>query len=71
MKLSSFASSGMAALGRTNAPVEISGTPGVDGEDGFDVSTTLAKCVGTEMLGGEPITSCVYPLFKLIVVDNS
>ena len=59
-KLSSLASSGIAALGRTNAPVEISGTSGVDGEDGFDVSTTLAKWVGTEMFGGEPITSCVY-----------
>lgn len=49
----------MAALGRTKAPSASSGTSGVDGEEGFDVITTLAKCVGTEMLGGEPITSCV------------
>lgn len=58
-KLSSFASSGMGALGSTNAPVEISMMFGVDGEEGFAVSTTFAKCVGTDTFGGEPITSCV------------
>ena len=31
---------------------------GVDGELGFDVSTTFAKCVGTATLGGLPMTSC-------------
>ena len=56
-KFSSLASSGMTAFGRTNAPVEISGTSGLEGDDGFDVSTTFAKCVGTETFGGEPITS--------------
>lgn len=65
----------MAALGRTNAPVAISGTSGVDGEDGLDVSTTLAKWVGTEILGGEPITSCVYPevrqMLRLTIVGNA
>ena len=49
----------MTALGRTKAPVEISNTSGVDGEDGLVVSTTFAKCVGTAMLGGVPITSWV------------
>ena len=56
-KLSSFASSGMTAFGRTNAPVEISGMSGVRGEDGFEVRTTFAKWVGTETLGGVPMTS--------------
>ena len=57
MKLSSDASSGITALGRTKAPVEISGTSRVFGDDGRVVNTTLAKCVGTETFGGEPITS--------------
>ena len=56
-KLSSGASSGMMAFGRTNAPVDISCTSGVEGEDGRDASTTFAKWVGTAMLGGEPMTS--------------
>lgn len=60
MKLSSFASSGMTAFGRTNAPVEISGTSGVFGEEGFKVRTTFAKWVGTATLGGVPMTSWVY-----------
>lgn len=47
----------MGAFGNTKAPVEISVTLGVDGEDGLDVNTTLAKCVGTETFGGEPMTS--------------
>jgi hypothetical protein len=59
-KLSNGASSGITALGKTNAPVDISGISGVVGEEGLDTSTTLAKCVGTATLGGEPITSCVY-----------
>lgn len=57
-KLSNLASSGMTAFGRTNAPAEISATSGVDGDDGLAASTTFAKCVGTEMFGGEPMTSC-------------
>lgn len=56
-KLSSLASSEMTALGSTNAPVEISGTSGVLGEEGFDVRTTFAKCVGTATFGGVPMTS--------------
>lgn len=56
-KFSKGASSGISAFGRTNAPVEISGICGVDGDDGLVVKTTLAKCVGTPMLGGLPITS--------------
>jgi hypothetical protein len=52
----------MGALGSTNAPVDSSSTSGVDGEDGLLANTTLAKWVGTLMLGGEPITSCVYSL---------
>jgi len=59
MKLSKGASSRITALGNTNAPVESSKMSGVDGEVGFAVKTTLAKCVGTDTLGGEPITSCV------------
>jgi hypothetical protein len=50
----------MGALGSTKAPVDISSTSGVDGEDGLLAKTTLAKWVGTLTLGGEPITSCVY-----------
>lgn len=56
-KLSRAASSAIAALGRRNAPVDTSGICGVDGEAGRLASTTLAKCVGTETLGGLPITS--------------
>lgn len=56
-KLSRDASSGITALGRTNAPVDTSGMCGVDGEAGREASTTLAKCVGTDTLGGLPITS--------------
>jgi hypothetical protein len=58
-KLFNDASSGMGALGSTNAPVLISGMFGVFGEEGLVVNTTLAKCVGTATLGGEPMTSCV------------
>jgi hypothetical protein len=49
----------MIALGRMNAPVESSAMSGVLGDDGFEVITTLAKCVGTPTFGGEPMTSCV------------
>jgi hypothetical protein len=59
--------SSMLAFGKTNAPAEISGMSGVEGEDGRVVSTTLAKCVGTATLGGDPITSCVY----FIVINGS
>lgn len=57
MKLSKGASSGITAFGSTNAPVDSSRISGVDGEAGFDAKTTFAKCVGTETLGGDPITS--------------
>jgi hypothetical protein len=43
MKLSKGVSSGMTALGKTNAPVDISGTFGVAGEEGLDTRITLAK----------------------------
>lgn len=56
-KLSRGASSGMIAFGRTNAPAEISGIFGVEGDEGREVRTTLAKWVGTPMFGGLPITS--------------
>ena len=56
-KRSSGASSGMIAFGRMNAPVEISWTSGVEGEEGLEARTTFAKWVGTAMLGGEPMTS--------------
>ena len=56
-KLSNGTSSGMIAFGRTKAPVEISGTSGVEGEDGLEARTTFAKWVGTATLGGEPMTS--------------
>jgi hypothetical protein len=58
-KLSRGASSGIIAFGSTNAPVEISCTSGVEGDEGLEASTTLAKCVGTATFGGEPITSYV------------
>lgn len=63
MKFSKGASSEMAAFGRTNAPVDISGVSGVEGDEGLDASTTFAKCVGTPMFGGEPMTSCVYMMY--------
>ena len=59
MKDSKGASSGMIALGNTNAPVEISCSCGVEGDDGREVRTTFAKCVGTAMFGGLPMTSYV------------
>jgi len=46
-------SSGIMTLGRTNVPVDI----GVNGEAGREANTTLAKCVGIDMLRGSPITS--------------
>jgi len=47
----------MTALGRTKAPVNNSKMSGFEGEDGLLVNTTLAKWVGTDTLGGEPMTS--------------
>ena len=47
----------MTAFGRTKAPVDISEMSGVEGEDGLLAKTTFAKWVGTDTLGGEPITS--------------
>ena len=58
-KLSNGVSSGMTALGNTNAPVDISRISGVAGEEGLDARITLAKWVGTATFGGDPITSCV------------
>jgi len=58
-KLFNGTSSGMGALGSTNAPVLTSGIFGVLGEEGLVVNTTLAKCVGTATFGGEPMTSWV------------
>jgi len=49
----------MTALGKTKAPVDSSKMSGVEGEDGLLVKTTFAKWVGTDTLGGEPITSWV------------
>ena len=49
----------MMAFGSTNAPVEISGTSGVEGDAGRDARMTLAKCVGTATFGGLPIISYV------------
>ena len=57
IKLSKGLSSGISAFGKTKAPVEISGTCGVDGDEGLDVRTTFAKWVGTDTFGGFPITS--------------
>jgi len=42
-KFSKGVSSRMTALGKTKAPVDSSKISGVDGEEGFVVSTTLAK----------------------------
>ena len=50
----------MTALGRTKAPVDNSKVSRVEGEDGLLAKTTFAKWVGTDTLGGEPITSWVY-----------
>ena len=50
----------MTALGRTKAPVDISKISRVEGEDGLLAKITFAKWVGTDTLGGEPITSWVY-----------
>lgn len=50
----------MTALGRTKAPVDNSKVSIVEGEDGLLAKTTFAKWVGTDTLGGEPITSWVY-----------
>jgi hypothetical protein len=49
----------MTVLGRTKAPVDISKMSGSEGEDGLLAKTTFAKWVGTDTLGGEPITSWV------------
>jgi hypothetical protein len=43
MKLSRGVSSGMTALGRTKAPVDISKISGFEGEDGLLAKTTFAK----------------------------
>ena len=59
MKLSRGVSSRMTALGRTKAPVDNSKISRVEGEDGLLAKTTFAKWVGTDTLGGEPITSWV------------
>ncbi len=48
--------SGITALGRTKAPIDISFAALMTELD-FDVNMTFAKWVGTEMDGGEPITS--------------
>ena len=42
-KVSRGVSSEMTALGKTNAPVDISGTSGVAGEEGLEARMTLAK----------------------------
>ena len=39
--------------------MDISASSGFEEDDGREVRTTFAKCVGTEMLGGVPMTSCV------------
>ena len=59
MKLSRGVSSRMTALGRTKAPVDNSRMSRVEGEDGLLAKITFAKWVGTDTLGGEPITSWV------------
>jgi hypothetical protein len=56
-KLSRGVSSGITAFGKTNAPIDKAKSLGLEGEDGIAVRTTLAKCVGTATLGGEPTTS--------------
>jgi hypothetical protein len=58
-KFSRGVSSGIGALGSTNAPAESSSMFGVPGDDGLEVRTTFAKWVGTATFGGEPITSWV------------
>jgi hypothetical protein len=42
-KFSNSMSSEIDEFGRTKAPVEISAMLGVEGEDGFEAKTTLAK----------------------------
>ena len=67
-KLVKGASSGIMAFGKTNAPVDISVTSGLDGEEGFEASTTFAKCVGTATFGGEPrvvVCNCHTPELDL------
>ena len=59
IKLVRGVSSDITALGRTNAPLASSRISGVDGDEGLDVNMTFAKCVGTAIFGGEPITSWV------------
>jgi len=56
-KLSRGASSAIMAFGKTNAPIDKVKSLGLEGEHGVAVRTTLAKCVGTATLGGEPMTS--------------
>ena len=60
MKLVKGTSSGITAFGNTNAPEDNSSLSGACGEEGFAVRITLAKWVGTETFGGEPMTSWVY-----------
>jgi len=64
-KLVSSASSDIEALGRMNAPVDISTWVGLY-EVGLEARTTLAKWVGTLIFGGVPITSwlCYYRLLE-------
>lgn len=50
----------METLGNTKAPVEISVVLCVQEDERREPRTTLAKWVGTETLGGEPITSYVW-----------
>jgi hypothetical protein len=59
----------MDALGRMNAPVETSTSFAPQPGEGRVVSTTLAKCVGTATLGGDPITSYVYVIEMVRVVS--
>ena len=57
IKLSRGVSSRMTTFGRTKAPVNSSKVSGFEGEDGLLAKTTFAKWVGTDTLGGDPITS--------------
>lgn len=72
MKVRRSAPSGIGALGRMKAPMASSFTLSVDEtvlsdalgfwgyeKSGREARTTLAKCVGTETLGGLPMTSYV------------
>ena len=69
-KLANGVVSGMAALGNTKAPVEISSSSGFVGEEGLLARTTFAKCVGTEIFGGLPITSCVWSEKRMSATVN-